>query len=313
MKDKVTIIGAGNVGSTLAMRLAEADVADVMLVDVVPGLAKAKALDLEDASYIIGHECKISGCDDFEAMRDSKIIVVTAGFPRLPSMTRDDLLKKNAEVVKDVVLKIKKLAPNAIVIMVTNPLDAMTYLAYKLSGFNAGRVMGLSGVLDSARLAAVIHKKARLKNKKDVQGLIIGAHNDTMAVVFSKTYANGAPLASVFNESDLDEIRKLTADRGAQIVALLQKGSAYYAPSAGCFAMARTILKNEQKTLVVSAYLSGQYAIKDMCIGVPALLGAGGIEKIIEIDLSKKEKDAFLSSAESVRQGIEKMQPYLTE
>ena len=311
MKDKVSIIGAGNVGSTLAMRVVESRLADVALIDVVGGLAEGKAMDLEDASYIIDHDCKITGGTDMSTVQGSRVVVITAGLARQPGMTRDDLLKKNAEIVKGIVVKIKQFCADCIIIVVTNPLDAMTYLAYKLSGFESNRVMGMAGILDSARLSAVINRKLS-SMQNNIYSLVIGSHNDTMVPIFTKSTISGKAIPDILKKEEIDDVRRKTANRGAEIVKCLQKGSAYYAPSAGGFAMIKSILKNEKRLIPASAYLSGQYGIDGLCIGVPVILGQNGIEKVAEIDLTAEERQALSLSAKDARETVDKIKNYIT-
>ena len=290
---KVAIIGAGNVGAMTASRIIDADLGDVVLVDIVPGLAKGKALDISDARPITGSKSNIIGSEDFKDMEGSGIVVMTAGLARKPGMSRDDLLQKNAKIIKDVAGHIKKFCKSAIVIVVTNPLDAMSYIMMKETGFDPRKVIGMAGVLDSARFANVAPEKI----EKD-KVFMMGSHGDTMVAI---------------NRSDKlkDDAFKQAADRarqrGAEIVAHLKTGSAYFSPSAAVFSMAKVIIKDEQKTLCASAYLDGEYGEKDLYIGVPIILSTSGVKKVIEIKLTDPEKTALETSAQSIRESMKNL------
>ncbi|MFC1621105.1 malate dehydrogenase [Candidatus Omnitrophota bacterium] len=290
---KISIIGAGNVGAMTASRIIDADLGDVVLVDIVPGLAKGKALDISDARPITGSKSEIIGSEDFKDMEGSDIVVMTAGLARKPGMSRDDLLQKNAKIIKDVAGHIKNICKYSIVIVVTNPLDVMSYVMMKETGFDPSKVIGMAGVLDSARFANVAPENI----EKD-KVFMMGSHGDTMVAI---------------NRSDKlkDEAFKQAADRarqrGAEIVSHLKTGSAYFSPSAAAFAMVRTIIKDEQKTLCASAYLNGEYNEKDIYIGVPITLGASGVKKVIEIKLTESEKTSLNKSANSIRESIKKL------
>ena len=297
---KVSIIGAGSVGATLAQRILESGLADVVLLDILKDAARAKAFDLLDASPIIGHEKNIIGTDDYREIRDSDIAVITAGLPRKPGMTRDDLTAKNAAIIKDVAGNLKKYVPSAVVIVVTNPLDTMTYLALKAGGFAKQKVMGMAGLLDGSRFIYLIADELKIP-RHSVETYMLGSHGDTMVPVISKTLINGKPVRSAVPKDKLDAIISRTRDRGAEIVSLLGSGSAYYSPSAAVFKMINVILNDTKETLVTSAYLEGEYSLNDICIGVPCRLGRGGIEKVIELDLSEEEEDAFLKSARAIK------------
>ena len=300
---KISIIGAGAVGATLAQRVLESGMADVVMVDIAKNIANGKALDLSDAAPVIGHERTIVGTDDYTQIKDSAAVVITAGFPRKPGMSREDLIAKNAAIVKDVSQKIKSYSPGAIVIVVTNPLDTMTYLAYKTTGCNREKVFGMAGILDSSRFIYLISHELKVP-RSAVKTLMLGSHGDTMVPVISKTTVSGQPVRDLMPKEKLDSIIKRTCDRGAEIVSLLGSGSAYYSPSASIFKMLDVIFGDKSETLVVSAYLAGEYGLKDMCIGVPCVLGKKGIEKIIEIDLSAEEAAAFKKSAASIKESV---------
>ena len=301
---KVSIIGAGAVGATLAHRVLESGIADVVLIDIAKNLSVGKAYDLSDASPVIGHENTIIGTDDYSLIASSDIIVVTAGFPRKPGMTREDLIAKNAQIIKDVSAAVKRYSPGSILIIVTNPLDAMTHLSRKLTGFKRERVFGMAGVLDEARfiyLAAEILKVPR----SSIKTYILGSHGDTMVPVISRTTISGKPISEVMAKDKLDAVVKRTRDRGAEIVALYGSGSAYYSPSAAVFKMITAILKDTREPMTASVFLNGEYGLKDITIGVPCIIGKNGIEKIVEMDLSADEDSAFRQSAGAIKNSID--------
>lgn len=297
---KVSIIGAGAVGATLAHRVLESGLADVVLLDIYKNIACGKALDLLDAAPIIGHENQIIGTDNYSDLRDSQIVVITAGLPRKPGMSRDELVSKNAAIVKDVAENVKKNAPSSIVIVVTNPLDSMTYLAYKLLNVAKGKVMGMAGILDGSRFVHLISQELKIP-RSSIETYMLGSHGDTMVPLVSKTRVSGKPITEVISKARLEEIIKRTCDRGAEIVGLLGSGSAFYSPSAAVFKMINAILRDTKETLVASAYLEGEYGFNDICIGVPCKIGKSGIEKVITLELSADEKTAFAKSAEAIK------------
>ncbi len=292
---RIAIIGAGNVGAMTASRIIDADLADVALVDIVPGMAKGKALDISDAKPIFNSEADIIGTEDFKDIKGSDIVVITAGLARKPGMSRDDLLKKNSEIIKSLSIQVKNYCPSSIVIVVTNPLDVMSYLVMKTAGFDPKKVIGMAGVLDTARFINILREKNKDINEDEF--LMMGSHGDTMVPVSrSKNIPD-----SVFREAS-----ELARNRGIEIVKYLGTGSAYFAPSASVFCMLKAIIKNEKRTMCASAYLEGQYNEKDIYIGVPVILGAQGIERIIETVLTEEEKQAFKESARQIREGITK-------
>jgi len=297
---KISIIGAGNVGALSAMRIAQCGLGDVNLVDIAKGLAKGKALDLEDARSILKVDYNIQGTDDINSIKDSDIIVITAGLARKPGMTREELLAKNAQILKDVCFNIKKLSPLAIVIVVTNPLDLMTYLALKVTGFAKNKVIGMGLGLDSARFANLISQQLKL-NPTDIEAVVIGSHGEGMLPLAKHTKIKGVSLEEFMDKAAVESLVKRTVGRGAEIVSHLGSGSAYFAPSAAVTDMVKAIAKDEKRVLGACAYLSGEYGIKDACIGVPVRFGKNGIEDIVELDLSDHEKKALLNSAESIR------------
>lgn len=304
MQNKVSIIGAGAVGATLAQRVLESGLADVVLVDIAKNMACGKSLDMMDAAPIIGHEKMITGTDDYGEIRASDIVVITAGFPRKPGMTRDELIAKNSAIIKGVSGKIKMHAPDAVVIVVTNPLDAMAYLAYKTTGFSREKVFGMAGLLDGGRFINLLANELKVA-RSSIKTFVLGSHGDTMVPVWSHTSVSGKRLASLIHKDKLDVIIRKTADRGAEIVNLLGIGSAYYSPSAAAFRMMAAVLNDTKETIAVSAYLNGEYGLSDLFIGVPCVLGKAGIEKVVEIDLEKSEKEAFVKSAQALKKVIE--------
>jgi len=293
---KVAIVGAGNVGAMVASRIIDADLASVVLMDIVPGLARGKALDISDARPILGSGAGITGTENFKDMQGADIVVITAGLPRKPGMSRDDLLKKNAAIIKDVASRVKKYCASSVVIVVTNPLDAMTYLVMKTTGFEPRRVMGMAGVLDSARFINILKEKN--KDIDDDKFFIMGSHGDTMVPVSR---------SEKVSKEDFINAAGLASNRGAEIVKCLGTGSAYFAPSASVFFMLKAIIKDEKKPLCASAYLHGQYGEKGIYIGVPLILDSSGVREIIEIELTGKEKEAFRSSAQKIRESINKL------
>lgn len=290
---KIAIIGAGNVGAMVASRVIDSGLADVVLVDVVPEMAKGKALDISDAKPIFSSRSAITGTENFADIKGSDIVVITAGLARKPGMSREDLLKKNTEIIKEVSIQVKKYCPSSIIIVVTNPLDVMTYLVMKATGFNPKKVIGMAGVLDTARFINALWERNQDIDRDKV--LMMGSHGDTMVPVNRSENIS----SEVFSETS-----ELARNRGAEIVKHLGTGSAYFAPSASVFYMLKAIIKDEKKPLCASAYLQGQYNEKDIYIGVPVILGSQGVEKIIETALTEEEKQAFKESVRQIREGI---------
>ena len=307
MRRKVTVIGAGNVGATAAMRLAEKELADVVLIDVLEGVPAGKALDLAEAAPIEGHDCRIEGCtNEYARAEGSDIVIITAGIPRKPGMSRDDLLATNMGIMKTVVKEVTAVAPNSILIIVSNPLDAMCHVAYDVSGFPKQRVMGMAGVLDSARFRAFIGMELNV-SVENVNAFVLGGHGDTMVPVSRYSTVGGIPITELLPPDRIKSLEERTRTGGAEIVGLLKTGSAYYAPASGAVEMAEAILKDKKKILPCAAYLEGEYGIKNLFIGVPVKLGTKGVEQIIEIRLTDEEKKALQSSAEAVRKLVEDM------
>jgi malate dehydrogenase len=298
---KITIVGSGFVGQTTAMRVLQRGLADeVVLTDIVEGLPQGLALDLKESSPIERFEPNIVGTNDYADAAGSDVVVITAGFPRQPGMSRMDLLGKNAGIMKDVIGKIAPASPDAIVIVVTNPLDEMTYLAAEASGFPKERVMGMAGVLDSARLRYFIAEALGV-SPLVVEAMTLGSHGDAMIALPRHATVDGRPLPDLVDESTLDRLFQRTRDGGAEIVALLKKGSAYYAPSASITQMVAAIANDTHEVLPVCAWATGQYGINDVYVGVPAKLDRGGVEEIVELDLNDDELSALRSAAEGIR------------
>ncbi len=296
---KISIIGAGNVGSLAAMRLAQLDIGKITLIDVVHGIALGKSLDMGDARYILRSNYGVYGSENINEIAGSDIIVVTAGLARKPGMTREELLLKNSQILKDISTSIKDLAPRAIVVVVTNPLDLMTYLVLKATGFGRKRVLGMGISLDASRFANVIaHELAVSVN--DIEPVVIGAHGEAMLPLPRHTKVKGKSLNEIASDEKIKLLVEKTVSRGAEIVAALGTGSAFFAPSAAVAQVVEIIARDEKKKIGVCAYLEGEYGIKDLCIGVPCVLGKGGIENITELDLNKTEEAAFRSSANAI-------------
>ncbi len=306
-KPFVAIVGGGQVGATAAQRILEKGISDVVLFDVVPGMPQGKALDLMEAAPIEGHDRRILGTNDYKDIEGAEIVVVTAGLARKPGMTREDLLLMNAKIISEVAANIRKFAPESKVMVVTNPLDIMTHLMFKITGFPQQRVFGMAGVLDTARMRYFIAERLDAV-PRDVEAIVLGGHGDLMVPVSSHTKANKKPVKDLIPADELAKIEQRTRDGGAEIVALLKTGSAFYAPASSVAEMARIILKNERKVLPVCAYLRGEYGLKDIYSGVPAELGKNGVEKVVEIVLTEAEKKGLLLSADKVKQGVAELE-----
>ncbi|HTZ11972.1 MAG TPA: malate dehydrogenase [Candidatus Margulisiibacteriota bacterium] len=297
---KISVIGAGNVGSLAAMRLAQDGLGEIFLVDIVKGLAKGKSLDLEDARSILKLNYQIQGSEDINDIKGSDIIVITAGLARKPGMTREELLLKNSEILKSISSKIKESAPKAIVIVVTNPLDLMTYFVLKSTGFPANRVLGMGLSLDASRFANLIAAELKIP-VTDIDACVIGSHGEGMLPLPAFTRIKGVPLDEVVDEKKVAYLIERTVKRGAEIVSFLGNGSAFFAPSAAISSLVKAIVKNEKKTIGVCAYLNGEYGIKGVCIGLPCRIGNEGIEEIIELKLSREELLGLKNSTELLR------------
>jgi malate dehydrogenase len=301
---KITIVGAGNVGATAAHWAVAKELGDVVLIDIVDGMPQGKALDLAESSPIEGFDSSLVGTNAYEDTAGSDIVVVTAGIPRKPGMSRDDLLNTNAKIVSDVVTNIAKHSPNAYLIVVSNPLDAMVYVAKQVSGWPKHRVMGMAGVLDSARFRYFISQELGV-SVEDVHGFVLGGHGDTMVPVPQYATVTGIPITQLLTTEQIDRLIQRTRDGGAEIVNFLKQGSAFYAPGASIVQMVEAIVKDKKRILPAAAYLEGEYGIHDLYVGVPVLLGAGGIEKVIEVELTAEEQAALEQSAAAVQELIE--------
>ncbi len=301
MDKKVTVIGAGNVGATAAQRLAEKQLCDVVLVDIVEGVPQGKALDLNEAAPIEKHDSHLTGANGYEETAGSDIVIITAGIPRKPGMSRDDLISTNAGIVKAVTQEVATRSPEAILIIVSNPLDAMCHVAFDASGFPKERVIGMAGVLDSARFRAFISMELNV-SVENTHAFVLGGHGDTMVPLPRYSTVAGIPITELMAPDRIDALVDRTRNGGAEIVALLKTGSAYYAPASAAVEMAESILKDKKKILPCAAYLQGEYGQQDLFIGVPVKLGAKGIEDIIEITLTDEEKQALQKSADAVQE-----------
>jgi malate dehydrogenase len=302
-RKKISIIGAGFVGATAAHWAAEKELGDVVLMDILEGIPQGKALDLFEASPIEGFDARVVGTKGYEETKDSDVVIVTSGVPRKPGMSREDLLEINKKIIESVVTQVVEKSPKAILIMVTNPLDTMTYLAYKKSGFPKERVIGMAGILDTARFRAFIALELGV-SVEDIQTLLLGGHGDEMVPLPRYTTVSGIPLSQLLPKEAIDRLVDRTRKGGGEIVNLLKTGSAFYAPSAGAVQMAEAILKDKKRILPCCVYLDGEYGLKDICFGVPIKLGAKGVESIIELQLTQEEKALLTKSAESVKKSI---------
>jgi malate dehydrogenase len=298
-RPKITVVGAGNVGATCAHWAASRQLGDVVLVDVVEGMPQGKALDLMQARPIFGFNANIVGANDYEATKNSQIVIITAGLARKPGMSREDLINKNKEIVSDVTRKVVEKSPRAFLIIVSNPLDAMCYVAYKVSGFPKKRVIGMAGILDTARYRCFIAMELNVA-VEEVQAMVLGGHGDDMVPLVSNTTISGVPLTELVSKKRIDAMVERTRKGGGEIVALLKTGSAFYAPAAAAVQMAEAIIYDQKRVVPVSAYLEGEYGLNDLFFGVPVILGAGGIEKIIKTKLSKDEQALLEKSAKAV-------------
>src|SRR3954467_13994960 len=298
---KITVVGAGNVGATCAQRLAERDYADIVLVDIVEGMPQGKALDLNQSGPVVGYEPSVVGTNTYDETSGSDIVVITSGLPRKPGMSRDDLLAANREIVGGVTKEVSQRSPDAIIICVTNPLDAMCHVALELSGFPRQRVVGMAGILDSARFRTFLAWELGVSGR-DVTGFVLGGHGDTMVPITSYTNVAGIPVSQKIDGARLEEIVQRTRDGGAEVVKLLKAGSAYYAPSAAVVEMVDSIVFDQKRVLPCAAYLTGEFGLNGIFMGVPCRLGAGGLEEIIKLNLTDDEQAQLNRSAEAVRE-----------
>src|SRR4051795_10577696 len=305
-RNKVTVIGAGNVGATTAQRIAEAGLADVVLVDIVEGLPQGKGLDLAEAAPVVGHDAAITGTNDYADTAGSDIIVVTSGIPRKPGMSRDDLIATNAGIVGGTVEQAAKVSPDAVLIVVTNPLDVMCHVAMRASGFPRDRVLGMAGVLDSARFRTFIAQELGV-SVEDVHAFVLGGHGDTMVPLSRYSTVAGVPITELLPAERVSAIEDRTRNGGAEVVALLKTGSAFYAPAASVFEMVESILLDRRRVLPCAVLLNGEYATEGLFVGVPVVLGAAGMERVFEIELTTEEQAAFDASAAAVRELVAKL------
>lgn len=303
---KITIVGAGFVGATAAHWAAGKELGDVVLIDIVEGIPQGKGLDLFEASPVEGFDSRIIGTNDYSDTKDSDIVIITAGIPRKPGMSRDDLLATNAKIVKSVTEEIVKYSPECYIIVVSNPLDAMVYIAKEVSGFPKNRVMGMAGVLDSARMSSFIAEALDV-SVEDVNAFVLGGHGDSMVPLARYSTVAGIPITDLMDEETIEKIINRTRNGGAEIVNYLKTGSAFFAPSASAVAMAESILKDKKRIYPCAAYLEGEYGVNGYYIGVPVKLGANGVEKVIEIKLTDEEKKALMKSYESVKSLVAKV------
>ena len=293
---KISVIGAGNVGSSAAYRALELNLANVVLLDIVDGLPQGKALDMTQMLSVTGSSSRIIGTTDYSETKDSDIVIITSGLARKPGMSRDDLINTNTKIIKDVTEKVVQYSPNCIIIVVTNPLDAMTYVSYKVSGFPKEKVIGMAGVLDASRFKAFLSLELDVAVSK-IDTLVLGGHGDDMVPLKNYTSVSGVPISQLIKSKRLEEIIQRTRDGGAEIVKLLKTGSAFYAPGVSAIEMAESILKNQNKILPCCTYAEGQYGIADQFLGLPVILSSKGVEKIIEIELTKDEQKELAASA----------------
>ncbi len=303
MRSKITVVGAGFVGSTLVQRLAERDYADIVMYDIIPNMPQGKALDMLQAGPVIGYDSLVIGTNDYTDTANSDIVVITSGLPRKPGMTRDDLVKKNQEIVTEVTQQVVKYSPNCLIIMVTNPLDAMAQLAFHISDFPRNRVVGMAGVLDTARFRTFIARELGV-SVRDVQAYVLGGHGDTMVPLARMCTVAGIPISRLIPSERIEQIVQRTRDGGAEIVNLLGTGSAYFAPSASVLQMVDSILLDKKMIMPCAAYLQGEYGINNLFVGVPVKLGANGVEQIIELELSESERAMLQKSADAVKELI---------
>jgi len=300
MKKKISLIGAGQIGGTLAHLICIKELADVVLFDVAEGIAKGKALDIAQSTSVDGYDINLSGTSNYEDIKNSDVIIITAGIPRKPGMTRDDLLETNLKIIKQVAEGIKKNSPNAFVICITNPLDIIVMVLQKYSGLPTNKVVGMAGILDSSRFKYFLSQELKVP-VKNINTLVLGGHGDTMVPMPNRTTVNGKPLNQIIKKEKLDLIIDRTRKGGAEVLKLLEKGSAFYAPAASGIEMAESYIKDLKKTLPCAAYLNGEYGVKNLYAGVPVIIGSSGVEKVVEFTLDKHEKENFDLSIKAVK------------
>lgn len=306
MRKKVSIIGAGNVGASTAQLIAQAGFADIMLFDIAEGMPQGKALDIAEACPLWNSPSSVKGTNNYDDTEASAIVLITAGFPRKPNMSRDDLLHANADVIRAASGAIAKTSPAAIIIVVTNPMDVMAQLAWKTTEFSCRRVMGMGGILDSSRLRTFLAWELNI-SPEDIEAIVLGGHGDQMVPLPRFTTAKGIPVTELLKRKTIEALIRRTRNGGAEIVSLLKSGSAYYAPAAAAFQMIKSILLDEKRMLPCAAYLNGEYGIKDIYLGVPVVLGKDGVEKVVEVKLTKDEKARLRESCKSVKKLIKKL------
>lgn len=304
---KISVIGAGNVGATTVQRLAELELGEIVMTDIVEGLPQGKALDLMQAGAIKGYDTSIIGSNDYEDIADSALVIITAGIARKPGMSREDLIKTNSKIITDVSKNIAKYAPESIIMNITNPLDIITYVAMKSTGFETAKVFGMSGVLDSGRFASFIAEELKC-SKKDIQAMVIGGHGDLMVPLPQYTTVSGIPLTDLLSDDKIARLVERTVNGGAEIVELLKQGSAFYAPSAAIVSMAEAVIKDSKRVLPASAYLEGQYGKEGIYFGVPVKLGASGVEEILELKLSENQYEILKKSSQAIRKVISQLE-----
>ncbi len=309
-RPKLTIIGAGNVGETCAHWAATKELGDIVLVDIVEGMPQGKALDLYEAAPIEGFDVKLTGANEYGPTEGSDVVIITSGLPRKPGMSRDELLETNVKIVAEVTNKVAEKSPNAVLIIVSNPLDAMVYTAWQVSGFPTQRVIGQAGVLDVARFTAFIAEEVGC-SVEDVKALLLGGHGDDMVPLPRFTTVGGIPVTQLIPAGKLEDIVKRARNGGAEIVNLLKTGSAYYAPSAATVAMAESIIRDKKRVLPCAAYCDKEYGVGGFFVGVPCMLGSGGVEKVFEVELDAKEKEAFQTSVDHVKELVEAARKYI--
>jgi len=306
MRSKVTVVGAGMVGATTAQYLAQRNIADVVLVDIVENLPQGKALDLAEAGPVIGYGVSVTGANDYEATAGSDVVVITSGSPRKPGMSRDDLLRVNMNIVRSVTEQVAKHSPDCVIIVVTNPLDAMCHVALQASGFPANRVLGQAGVLDTARYRTFLAMELGV-SVEDVSALLMGGHGDTMVPMPSCTSVGGIPVTRLLDEKRLQEIVERARHGGAEIVSLLKTGSAYYAPAAAVTQMVEAIVRDKKRLIPCAAYCNKEYGVGGYFVGVPVVLGSGGVERVIELELTQQERSDFQKSVDAVKELVAAM------
>jgi malate dehydrogenase len=304
-RKKIALIGAGQIGGTLALLAGQKELGDVVLVDIMEGVARGKALDLQETRGVTRFDVQVTGggTGDYAAIKDADVCIVTAGVPRKPGMSRDDLLKVNLEAITKVAEGIKHNAPSAFVIVITNPLDSMVYAMYKITGFPKNRVVGMAGVLDTARFQYFVGEAAGV-SPQDVNAMVLGGHGDDMVPLLRYSSVNGVPLTRLIEKARLEAIVERTRKGGGEIVALLGTGSAFYAPAVSAIAMAESYLRDKKRVLPCSAYLDGQFGVKGLFVGVPVVIGAGGVERVLEVDLNEEERGMLAKSLESVKKSV---------